>query len=188
MRSFWSVVLFLAHASMALAQADLDATSSASPSTGLWLGDEVLVSTTVRNLGPGSATQVKVGFSGRIEDGFYFHVVRSESPECGHEALDIDPPRFNYQVTFPPLAAGASHTCVMRLVVFDLPMQSVVRHAGSVRAGTPDPNPGNNAVAVDFVFGSDAIRSPHPIPAHSLFAIALTAILIAALGLRNVRA
>lgn len=187
MRTMWSVVLFLAQASVASAQADLQVTSSASPSNGLWLDDEVLVSTTVRNLGPAAVSTPGVDFFGSVDDGYYFHVEGSDSPGCDSDAVDINPPRFNYSLRFPPLAAGQAHTCVARLVVFDLPWKRDVRHSGKVYANVADPNPGNNSVAVDFLFGTEALRTPRRIPASSEISLACIAIIIIALALRGAR-
>lgn len=183
MRTLGVLLFALASASAAFAQADLQVTSAAVPASGLWLGDEVLVSTTVRNNGPGSVPESDVGFSASVEEGYYFHFVRSESPECDYDALDINPPRFNYRWTFPPLAAGESHTCVIRLVVFDVPATGRVRHSGRVYSDVTDPYPDNNALTLDFSFGTVTPASARAIPAGSALALVLIAILLLGTGI-----
>src|SRR5687767_4456463 len=119
MRALWSVLLFFALASVASAQADLQITSSPSRTTGLWLDDEVILTTTVRNNGPETAPAGSVYFSGAIEE-FAFRLPSSDAPECDLDTVEIDPPRLNFMWAYPTLAAGAELRCVLRLRVFNV--------------------------------------------------------------------
>lgn len=168
----WGVALaLLVHAPASLAQADLQLTSLPSRTTGLWLADEVLLTTTVRNNGPGPAAPGTVSFSGDIED-FTFDVVSSETPACDLEALDFQPPRQNFMWAYPSLPEGTELTCVVRLSVFSLPASGPSQLRGRIEP-LNDPVAANNRVVLDFSFGSAVITHPHAIPAASSAAIAL---------------
>src|SRR5688572_29387487 len=75
--------------------ADLAVTLHISQTTGLQIGDELLVSTRVRNNGPAVASNVYVDAGQAQWEVFLYELVGSESVDCGDVfQLDLDPPEF----------------------------------------------------------------------------------------------
>jgi hypothetical protein len=186
MHARWSVALLLfAYASTAFAQADLQTFSSASPTEGLQLGQDVLVSTTVRNNGPNAAPAGSAGVSGESQESFFFQLIGSETPGCVFEQLDFSPPLFNYHWSLPGLAVDEEYTCVARLRVVILPVDNTAQlFAGVISSGgLVDPVPGNNNVTLDFLFGTFVSTSHHTIPSTSIWGEAWLALGVLMLAL-----
>lgn len=148
-----ALALLLATSQHAIAQsADLRIEMLAAPTSGLAIGSEVLVTTTVANAGPDAAVGVSVDVAGVPLQPFPFDIVGSETEGCMVEPLDIDPVRFNYHWHVGSIDAQTERACTVRLRVRAMPAP-VVPLSGSVHSGTPDSNPDDNVASRNFVFG-----------------------------------
>lgn len=139
--------------------ADLLLQASVNHSSGLVLGQDVLVTTVVQNQGPSTSQGLLVTVAGLPLEAFAFDIVGSETAGCQVESLDIDPVQFNYVWSLPTLNAGAQTSCTVRLRVRRVPDALAVSLSAQVSASTADPTPSNNAVALPLTFGSSEAQS-----------------------------
>jgi len=147
--------------------ADLRLQASVNPSSGLVLGQDVLVTTVVQNLGPSGSQGLLITVAGQPLEAFAFDIVGSETVGCQVESLDIDPVQFNYVWSLPTLNAEAQTSCTVRLRVRRVPAAFAVSLSAQVSASTADPASSNNSVALSLTFGSSEAQS---IPATSWWA------------------
>ena len=170
------LALLLAMPLHAIAQSsDLQVDVSAAPTSGLAIGSEVVVTTSVTNAGPDAATGVSVDVAGIPFQAFPFEIVGSETPGCSVEALDIAPVVFNYNWQIGALGAHAERACAVRLRVRAMPAPTVPLSA-SVFSNTLDPNSFNNSVSLFFAFGVTDL--PRVVPSLSWHGILLLAFLV----------
>lgn len=165
MRAKWGFALLLfALGNAAHAQsADLRIVSSASPSTNLVVGQEILVTITATNDGPNPAQQVLLFWSAPLFQPFVFEIAEPVAPVCeGFEIYDIDPPRINFSYMLSTLAPGEQRTCMARMRVRIVPPGNQLLVGADVSSGmTPDPQPANNSVLYQLTFATPA---PFTIP------------------------
>ncbi len=169
--------------------ADLAAELSSSPTTGLAVGSELIVTATVRNVGPDTASSVFVllGSPPAGPEGFYFDIVGVESGACTVDSLDFEPPTFNGYWTLASLAAGGSSTCVIRLRVRTAPSARLTLLQLVVNSSTTDLAPQNNSATTGFTFSTlstGVVRIPS-LGRDAMVLFILGAVSIAALTLRR---
>jgi hypothetical protein len=168
-------VLLFAFSSHTYANADLEVISSASPNTGLVVGSEVLVSTTLRNNGPDSMWMPSSNMLLEESEPFWFQFVGAETPGCAFEPVAFDPPRFLYTWGVPSLAVGQEVTCVARLRVQLVPASGMARLAVVGDHYGPEVDGASNQTAVQFYFGDSLAGVAHTIPTLSAWGLALVA-------------
>jgi len=145
--------------------ADLVAELSASPTAGLVVGSEFIVTATARNAGPNAASSVFVQISSPPAgpEGFYFDVVGVEAGACTVDSLDFEPPTFNVYWVLASLAADSSSTCVIRFRVRTVPTAGSTPLQLVINSSSSDPAPQNNATSTTFTFSTlsaGAVRVP----------------------------
>jgi hypothetical protein len=159
-----------------------------SKTAGLQFGDELLVSITVRNDGPGPAASVHVAAGQASLETFLYDLIGSESPECGPiEQIEVDPPAYSFSWNIPSIPVGTTVTCIARLRVIRVPTNyTSTLYAGAQPApSTPDPDGSDNLSQVSLGFALP--RAPHAIPADSwwAFVAAVGGVLLGGLALRR---
>ena len=180
--------LYFAFAAPAQSQnANVAVSLQVSKTTDLQIGNELLVSTTVRNNGPGPAANVFVLAGQDTLEVFLYDLVRSETPECGViDQIEVDPPTYSFSWVVPSLAVGSAITCTARLRVIRVPATwASVMYAGAQPAPqTSDPDQTDNRAQVALGF---ALTRPHTIPSNSwwAFAMAICGVLLGGLVLRR---
>lgn len=177
---FLAAWLLLA-APTAAQNANLVATIGVSNSSGLGLGDEVLVSMTVRNDGPDPADRVFISAGQGQWEVFLYELVGSESPACGPiDQIDLDPPQYSFFWRDVPLPVGSSITCVARLRVIRVPASFASQMYGFAQPANPvrDPELADNFPQLSLHFA--APDRAHAIPASSwwTFAILIAGVLL----------
>lgn len=182
MRSTWGLGLLLfAFASSAFAQADLQITSSASPSSGLVTDQEFLVTTVIRNNGPNAATNVSGSIFLPQGEEFWFDFAGSVSG-CAIEQFEIDPPAFLLIWSYAALAVGEERTCVARLSVRNPPPSNATVLFAHVDSTPVDPVGANDDATMPISFGAFVSTARHTIPSTSNWGLALLALGALALG------
>lgn len=164
--------------------ADLSAELISNPAAALVVGDEFVVTTTVRNNGPGAASPVlvQVGTPPAGAEGFYFDVAGVESGGCSVDSFDFEPPSFNYYWQVATLPSGSSASCAVLLRVRTVPSAGSVPLQMTVSSNTPDPVSANNGAAVTLGF-QVASGEAVTIPAVGNYTLLLLAVVIALGGI-----
>lgn len=162
--------LLFAWAGAAHAQsADLRVLSSATPSTGLTVGQEVVIATTAINDGPNPAQNVLVLWSAPVFQPFVLEDAQALIPGCITEIFDFEPPTFNFSYTIPTLLPGEQRTCAVRVRVRVVPSDYQLLVGADIYSGqTPDPQLGNNGVLYRLSF---ARPTPVTIPTMTMWGL-----------------
>ena len=169
---------------------NLALTLSVSKTAGIRLGDELLVSATIRNAGPGTADDVFVEVGQAQLEPFLYQLIASESPDCGEvHQVDIDPPSYGFFWVAPSLASDETVTCIARLRVVQVPgnFRSVMYAGTRPHPFTPDPDLSDNDAQIALGFLQPARSDAITVPASSWwsFALAISGVLLAGLCLRR---